>query len=79
MIALKDFAALKLVTPGHIWSHWSLLRSRTSTKMTMMVIMALGPLNKELFGRVGRRRRRNASLIDLLASPQVKTPTANFQ
>ena len=78
MIALKDFAALKLVTPGHIWSHWSLLRSRTSTKMTMMVIMALGPLNKELFGRVGRRRR-NASLIDLLASPQVKTPTANFQ
>ena len=28
-------------------------------------------LNQELFGRVGRRAR-NASLIDLLASPQVK-------
>ena len=76
MIALKDFTALKLVTPGHIWSHLSLLRSRTSTKMTMMVIMALWPLNKELFGRVGRRR--NASLIDLLASPQVKSQGPNL-
>ena len=29
-------------------------------------------LNKELFGRRRRVRARNASLIDLLASPQVK-------
>ena len=33
-------------------------------------------LNQELFGRVRVRRVRNASLIDLLASPQVKRAPA---
>ena len=61
-----------MVTYCHRWSHLSLARSRTSGVMPLMVIMALWPLSRNLSRRV-RVRVRNGSLIDLLASPQVKT------
>ena len=60
-----------MVTYCHRWSHLSLARSRTSGVMPLMVIMALWPLIRNL----SRVRVRNASLIDLLASPQVKIAT----
>ena len=40
MIALMD-NLVTVVTSGHIWSHWSLLKSRTSTMMALKVIIAL--------------------------------------
>ena len=58
---------------GNRWSHWSLSRSMTSAMTTLMVIMSLWPLIRNLSRRARARvRARNASLIDLLASPQVK-------
>ena len=58
-----------MVTPDHSWSHWSLSRSVTSTMMALMFIMALMAPNWELFKS---EKATNASLLDLLALPQVK-------
>ena len=59
---------------GHIWSQVVTLvtvRVKNLNKDDFDGYFGSMALNKELLGRV--RRRRNASLIDLLALPQVKT------
>ena len=43
MIIISLCNLITLVTAGHIWSHWSLSRSGTSTMMALMFIMALLP------------------------------------
>ena len=65
---------VKIALPNLVmWSHWSLMRSRTSLMMALMVIMAIWPLIRNLSR--ARARVGNASLIDLLASTQVKRQT----
>ena len=64
--------ALKSVTSGHIWSQVVTLVTdevKNHSNDDPDGYYDSTALNQELFGRV----RRNASLIDLLASPQVKT------
>ena len=67
-----------MITAGHIgpnWSHLSQLVTREVSDLNINGAHAfLGPMasNQELVIRRRARRVRNASLIDLLASPQVK-------
>ena len=72
MINLMDFTTPILVTPVHILSQVVTLvtvKVKNLNKDDFHGYYGSMALNKELFGR---RRARNASLIDLLASPQVK-------
>ena len=66
-----DIIALRnLVTGGNIGYCWS--QGWTSTMMALMVSVALWPLIGNFSRKVRRARTRNAPLIDLMASPQVK-------